>query len=63
MKNFIATLIAMFVLVSVLPKAQAEGIMQRVCHEKNGKQVCKNIKIHKKVDGVTIPTKPVKKKK
>lgn len=31
---------------------------QKVCHEKNGKQVCKIVKIHKKLDEVTkVPEK------
>ena len=34
---------------------------QKVCHNKNGKQVCKMIKIHKKMDNATVV--PVKKKK
>ena len=40
----------------------AEGIIQKVCHEQNGKQICKNIKIHKKFDGTPIPAAPKKKK-
>jgi hypothetical protein len=39
--------------------AQAE--IKKVCRnvEKNGKlvQVCKTIKVHKKLDGTTVPTK------
>jgi hypothetical protein len=34
--------------------------IQKVCHEKNGKQQCKLVKIHKKLDGATVV--PVKKK-
>lgn len=33
---------------------------QKVCHEKNGKQVCKIVKIHKQLSDTT--TVPVKKK-
>jgi len=36
---------------------------QKVCHEKNGKQVCKVIKVHKKLDGTKVPDAPKKKKK
>ena len=36
---------------------------KKVCHEEAGKQVCKNVKIHKKAEKVTegSPTDPVKK--
>jgi hypothetical protein len=38
--------------------AHAEAVMQRVCHEDaKGKQVCKTIKTHKKVDGTPVPEK------
>jgi hypothetical protein len=36
---------------------------KKVCHEKNGKQVCKIIKVHKKLDGTKVPDAPKKKKK
>jgi hypothetical protein len=35
---------------------------KKVCHEKNGKQVCKIIKVHKKLDGTKVPEAPKKKK-
>ena len=44
----------------------AEAIMQKVCHDEKGKQVCKTIKTHKKVEGTPVPKKapaPTKKKK
>ena len=45
--------------------AQAEAEMKKVCHkeDKNGKQVevCKTIKVHKKLEGEAIPPAPVKK--
>lgn len=42
--------------------AHAEAVMQRVCHEDvKGKQVCKTIKTHKKVDGTPVPDAPAKK--
>jgi hypothetical protein len=41
----------------------AGGTMRAVCHEVKGKNVCKNIKVHKKFDGTPIPEKaPVKPK-
>lgn len=44
--------------------AFAEAKVEKVCHEKNGKQVCKNVKVHKKAEGTPVPEKaPAKKKK
>lgn len=38
---------------------------KKVCHKKDGKEVCKTIKVHKKAEKVTEgnPTDPVKKEK
>ena len=43
--------------------AHAEAETKKVCHDKDGKQVCKTIKVHKKAEKVTTgdPTDPVKK--
>jgi hypothetical protein len=57
--NFIAwTGICMLVAFSIRP-AQAEAVMQKVCHEdsKTKKEVCKTIKTHKKVEGTPVPEK------
>lgn len=35
----------------------AGGEMKKVCHEEKGKQVCKEIKTHKKLEGTKIPDK------
>jgi hypothetical protein len=37
--------------------------VKRVCttDEKTKKEVCKNIKVHKKVEGTPVPEKPTKK--
>ena len=51
MKAFIA-LIAFVPLI-----AFAGGKMKKVCHDEKGKQVCKTIKVHKKLDGVKVPPK------
>ena len=51
------------VLVAVVGTAHAEAEVKRVCHEVNGKQVCKNVKVHKKVEGTIVPEALVKKKK
>jgi hypothetical protein len=62
--NFVAwTGIGILVAVSACP-AHAEAEVKRVCHDVNGKQVCKNVKVHKKVEGTPVPeAAPAKKKK
>ena len=35
----------------------AGGEMKKVCHEEKGKQVCKEIKVHKKLEGTAVPVK------
>ena len=54
------TVFAVLVAVTARP-AQAEAEVKRVCHEVNGKQVCKNVKVHKKVEGTPVPEKSPKK--
>ena len=53
---------AVLVAVNSRP-AHAEAEVKKVCHEVNGKQVCKNVKVHKKVDGTPVPEAPPKKAK
>ena len=49
--------------------AYAEAVVKKVCHEdsKTKKEVCKNVKTHKKVEGTKVPekapAKPQQKKK
>jgi hypothetical protein len=52
MKHLIA-----LALVAVVGLAHAEAEVKKVCHEVNGKQVCKNVKVHKKVEGTPVPEK------
>ena len=60
MKYLIATVLGL-----AMTAAQAEAEMKKVCHkeDKNGKQVevCKTIKVHKKLEGTAIPAAPAKK--
>jgi len=49
------SLIALILFVPLM--AFAGGEMKKVCHEEKGKQVCKTIKVHKKLDGVKVPPK------
>lgn len=55
------TLIALLFLLPSL--AFAGGEMKNVCHEdaKTKKQVCKVIKVHKKLEGTAVPSKAAKK--
>jgi hypothetical protein len=55
-------LFAVLVAFSARP-AQAEAVTQKVCHEEKGKQVCKVIKTHKKVEGTPVPEAAPKKPK
>ena len=54
-------LLALSMAVAVLAVGSAE--VKRVCtvDEKTKKEVCKNIKVHKKVEGTPVPEKPAKK--
>ena len=57
--NFVAwTGIAILIAVGAQP-AQAAGEVKKVCRTdaKTKKEVCKNIKVHKKVDGTPVPVK------
>ena len=56
------TVFAVLVVASARP-ARAEAEVKRVCHEVNGKQICKNVKVHKKVEGTPVPDAPARKKK
>jgi len=53
-------IIAAFVGIIVVNEAKAVET-QKVCHEVKGKQVCKMVKIHKKIEDATVI--PEKKKK
>lgn len=37
--------------------AHAGGEMKKVCHTEKGKEVCKTIKVHKKLEGTKVPSK------
>ena len=56
-------------LVAFVGTAFAEAQVKRVCHPdpKTKKEVCKNVKVHKKVEGTKVPekapAKPAQKKK
>ena len=70
--NYIISVFALIALIATNP-AYAEGKTKEVCRDKvdkagkivrdkNGKtaQVCKKIKVHKKVDGTKVPEKSKK---
>ena len=55
--NFVAwTAIAIGVALVAQP-ARAEAEVKKICHEVKGKQVCKNVKVHKKFEGTRVPEK------
>lgn len=58
MKKLLAIVLAFGV-----SSAFAAAEVKKVCHEVNGKQVCKNVKTHKKVEGTKVPEKAPAKKK
>ena len=58
MKKLLAIVLALGV-----TSVYAESHMTKVCHDVKGKQVCKNVKVHKKFEGTPIPDAPAKKKK
>jgi len=66
MKKFLIALNIIIWSLVTYELAHAEATMKAVCHEVKGKQVCKTIKTHKKVEGTPVPERaptPTKKKK
>ena len=64
MKKFLVALnLVIWSLVGYQVTAYAAGETKRVCKtdEKTKKEVCKNIKVHKKLEGTPVPEKPAKK--
>ena len=59
--NFVAWTGIAIAIAVIAPPAQAET--KRVCRPdpKTKKEVCKNIKVHKKVEGTKVPEKQKKK--
>ncbi len=61
MKNL--TFAILFVLITIygLVPAHAGGEMKKVCHTEKVKgkdmEICKTIKVHKKLEGTKVPTK------
>jgi len=56
-------LVISIVLLAFTMSVFGSAEVKRVCttDEKTKKEVCKNIKVHKKVEGTPVPEKPVKK--
>ncbi len=44
-------------LVAFSANSYAGGELKKVCHDEKGKQVCKTIKVHKKLEGNKVPAK------
>jgi len=60
MKKFLIVLNILIWSVVCIEASHAEGVTQKVCHDKNGKTVCKLVKVHKPLSDATAV--PVKKK-
>jgi hypothetical protein len=41
----------------LITQVHAGGEMKKVCHQEKGKEVCKTIKVHKKLEGTKVPPK------
>ena len=63
--NFVAWIAIAIGIALVAHPAKAEAITKRVCHTdaKTKKEVCKNVKVHKKVEGTKVPEKAPAKSK
>jgi hypothetical protein len=64
MKKFLIALnIVIWSFVGYQATAYAEAVVKKVCREdpKTKKEVCKNVKTHKKVEGTPVPEKTTKK--
>ena len=53
--RFNAIILTLFVAFSA--NSYAGGELKNVCHQEKGKEVCKTIKVHKKLEGTKIPPK------
>ena len=47
----------LLVIISALSFSAQAVTMEKVCHDIKGKQVCKMVKVHKKLEGTKVPTK------
>ena len=63
MKPIIMSVVLLALSMAVATMAVGSAEVKRVCtvDEKTKKVVCKNIKVHKKVEGTPVPEKPTKK--
>ena len=59
MKYILAIMIAMFASTAVYAEAETKKVCLKQKDAKSGKEkeVCKNIKVHKKLEGTKIPDK------
>ena len=63
MKPIVMSVVLLVLSMAVAVLAVGSAEVKRVCtvDEKTKKEVCKNIKVHKKVEGTPVPEKPAKK--
>jgi hypothetical protein len=63
MKPIIMSVVLLALSMAVATMAVGSSEVKRECttDEKTNKEVCKNIKVHKKVEGTPVPENPTKK--
>ena len=63
MKTIAMSVILLVLSMAVATLATGSAEVKRVCtvDEKTKKEVCKNVKVHKKVEGTPVPEKPARK--
>ena len=63
MKTIAMSVILLVLSMAVTTLAVGSAEVKRVCtvDEKTKKEVCKNVKTHKKVEGTPVPEKPARK--
>lgn len=53
--RFNASILVLLAAFSV--NSYAGGELKKVCHQEKGKEVCKTIKVHKRLEGTKVPPK------
>ena len=47
----------LLIIISTLSFSTQAVTIEKVCHDIKGKQVCKMVKVHKKLEGTKVPEK------
>ena len=48
---------SLLIIISTLSFSAQAVTMEKVCHDVKGKQICKMVKVHKKLEGTPVPDK------